>query len=211
MAPFANRFGRLRTLHMGLTIAIIGTIFSLLASPFESFFLLVLGRFIEAIGCSVGLVIASMMINDYYYANQAKSKFAILMIGVAIVPGIAVMIGGVLSQYISWQACFYFMLLYNIMLCALAFILPETKTDKELDSLKPRIILERYAKVLHNKPLLLFAAMIGCSTSFIYVFSTLGPFIGVKQIGLSPSLYGFVAMCPSIGLLIGELGIKCCH
>ena len=205
--PFANRFGRLITLHMGLAIAILGTIFSLLASPFESFTLLVLGRFIEAIGCSVGLVIASMMINDYYFPEQAKSRFAILMIGVAIVPGISVMIGGVISEYLNWQACFYFMLVYNVLLSIIAFILPETKKEKELDSLKPLIILDRYRKVLHNKPLLLFAAMVGCSVSLVYIFSTLGPFIGIKNIGLSASTYGLVAMLPNVGLLLGSLAL----
>ena len=203
--PFANRFGRLVTLHIGLVIAILGTIFSLLASPFESYTLLVCGRFIEAIGCSVGLVIASTMINDYYFPEQAKSRFAILMIGVAIVPGISVLIGGVISEYINWQACFYFMLLYNIILSIIAFVLPETKKEKELDSLKPLIILDRYRKVLHNKPLLLFAAMVGCSASLVYIFSILGPFVGIERIGLSASTYGLIAMFPNIGLLLGSL------
>ena len=134
-----------------------------------SFTVLVLGRFIEAIGCSVGLVIASMMINDYYFSEQAKSRFAILMIGVAIVPGISVMIGGVISESLNWQACFYYMLVYNVLLSIIAFILPETKKEKELDSLKPLIILDRYRKVLHNRPLLLFAAMVGCSVGLYFL------------------------------------------
>ena len=91
--PIANRFGRVKTLHIGLSIAILGTIFSILSSPFESFVLLLFGRFIEAIGCSVGLVISFTIINDFYYSHQARKIFAIFMVSAAIVPGIAIMIG----------------------------------------------------------------------------------------------------------------------
>lgn len=180
----------------------------MLASPFGVFHLLILGRFVEALGCSVGLVVGTTMINDFYFPEQAKSRFAVLMIGIAVVPGIAVMIGGILSQYFNWQACLYFMLAYNIILFAVAFVLPETKQEKELDSLKPRVILKRYKQVLHNRPLLIFAGMVGCSASLVYIFSSLGPFIGIQNIGLSASIYGLIAMIPNTGLLLGGVVIS---
>jgi DHA1 family bicyclomycin/chloramphenicol resistance-like MFS transporter len=108
--PIANRYGRKIGLYIGIAIATLGSLFSILSSPADSFTLLITGRFLEAIGSSAGLAISFAMINDFYFETQARKITGLLMLAFAIVPGVATAVGGILVQYIGWRACFYFLL-----------------------------------------------------------------------------------------------------
>lgn len=206
--PFANRFGRLNTLYGGLLIAMVGTLFSILASPTEDFGLLVFGRFIEAIGCSAGLVVSAIIINDYYPQKTVHKQFSVVIIGTAIVPGIAVFIGGFLTQRFHWQACFYFILGYNLLLFMAVPGLPETLQGRNKESLSPSTLFRHYKRLLANRELLIFGSIFGLSVSFVYVFASEGPFIAINTLHMSSATYGVVALIPSIGLFAGGLLLR---
>src|SRR3990167_8580547 len=114
--PLANRYGRKYAIYVGIVIATLGSIFSILSSPLNSFHLLVLGRFLEAAGSSAGLAVSVAMINDYYFEEDARRILGLLMLAFAIIPGIAIAIGGALVQFINWEACFYYLLIYGLLL-----------------------------------------------------------------------------------------------
>src|SRR3990167_443019 len=103
--PLANRYGRKIALYIGIAIATLGSVFSILSSPIESFSLLITGRLLEALGSSAGLAISFAMINDYYFEEQARKMTGLLMLAFAIVPGVATAVGGILVQYLGWRAC----------------------------------------------------------------------------------------------------------
>jgi len=202
--PFANRWGRKSALYIGVGIATLGSLLSILSSPFESFHLLLWGRFIEALGASAGLAVCFTVINDFYFPQQARRITAILMIAFAIVPGIAIAVGGNLTQYINWQACFYFLLFYGLMLIYPVFHLPETISQFDHRALHHKQILKNYSAVLHNKKLIGYSLLSGLSSANIYVFGAAGPFIGIHILHIAPALYGFLGLIPYIGVLLGS-------
>src|SRR4029078_3396446 len=61
--PLANRFGRKPAFFIGVFIATLGSLFSILSEPLQSFGLLIFGRVLEALGSSAGLVISFTIIN----------------------------------------------------------------------------------------------------------------------------------------------------
>src|SRR5579863_5021478 len=91
--PLSNRFGRKPAFFIGVFISTIGSIISIISEPLHSFTFLILGRLLEALGSSAGLVIAFTIISDHYYPEQARRVIAYLMLAFAIVPGVAVFIG----------------------------------------------------------------------------------------------------------------------
>lgn len=203
--PIANRYGRKIALYIGIFVASLGSLFSILSSPFESFPLLILGRFLEAIGSSAGLVISFAMINDFYYEAQARKISGLLMLAFAIVPGVATAVGGVLVQYFGWRACFYFLLVYGFVLYIPAFRLPETLTDKDLHATHIKSIFYNYKNNFFNKKLVGFACIAGFSSACIYVFGAEGPFIGIHILHTEPATYGFLSLLPFVGTFIGSL------
>src|SRR5262245_16122030 len=65
--PLANRFGRKPAFYIGIAIATVGSLISIASEPLHSFNALILGRLLEALGSSAGLVISFTVINDHYY------------------------------------------------------------------------------------------------------------------------------------------------
>src|SRR3990167_3264566 len=163
--PLANRYGRKFALYAGIIIATLGSLFSILSSPADSFTLLIIGRFLEAIGSSAGLAISFAMINDFYFEEQARKITGLLMLAFAIVPGVATAVGGVLVQYINWHACFYFLLIYGLVLLIPVYRLPETLSQKDLNATRVKNIFSNYVQKFLNKKLIGFACISGFSSA----------------------------------------------
>lgn len=203
--PIANRFGRKPAIYIGIVIATLGSIFSIVSAPLESFHLLVLGRFLEAVGSSAGLAISVAMINDFYFEEDARRIMGLLMLAFAIVPGIAVATGGILVQYLHWESCFYFLLLYGLLLILPTYRLAETNLTPDALALKYRHIFQNYWKQLHIKKLIGFSIAAGFSGACVYVFGAEGPFIGIHILHIQPAIYGILALTPYFGTLLGSV------
>lgn len=210
--PIANHLGRKPAFYVGIAIATLGSLFSIIASPIESFDLLITGRLLEALGASAGLVVCFTLINDFYYPKEARHITGFMMVAFAIVPGVAIAIGGVLTQYINWQACFYFLLLYGLLLLYPAVKMPETLRQRDPHALNMRHILKNYAKLFCNKKLVAYSLCSGFSTACIYVFGAEGPFIGIHLLHIEPATYGLLGLTPFIGTLLGcVINIRLTH
>lgn len=202
--PLANRLGRKKSLYVGIIIATLGSIFSILSSPTNSFWLLIIGRGIEALGMSCGLVVSYTIINDFYYPKQAKVIVSILMISFSIMPGIAVLIGGFIVDSLSWIYCFYFLLCYGTLLYLPAHFLPETLLERDSQALKMKTLTKRYKQALFDKNLIIYSLIYGLTACFSYVFAVEGPFIG-HNMGLTAGEYGVWGLIPYVGALLGAI------
>ena len=63
--PLANRFGRKTAFYIGIFVATIGSLISIISEPLHSFKFLIFGRMLEAFGSSAGLVISFTIISDH--------------------------------------------------------------------------------------------------------------------------------------------------
>ncbi len=203
--PIANRLGRKPAFYIGILIATLGSLFSILSSPVESFFLLIVGRLLEALGSSVGLVVCITLINDFYFPKEARHVTGLMIVAFAIIPGIAIAVGGILTQYIGWQGCFYFLFLYGLALIFPAVKMPETLSQPDVHALHYQKIFKNYAAIFKNTKLIGFSACSGFSSACIYVFGAEGPFIGIHLLNVLPATYGLLGLIPFLGTLIGCL------
>lgn len=203
--PIANRFGRKPAFYIGIAIATLGSLLSTLASPIYSFYLLIFGRFLEALGASAGLVVCFTLVNDFYYPKEAKRVISMMMVAFAIIPGIAVFIGGTLTEYLYWQTCFYFLLFYGLALLYAVYTIPETILNYDKTALNYKKLITNYKKLFLHKKFMGYSLCTGFSTACIYLFSAEGPFIGIHLLHISPGTYGILGLTPYIGTLLGTM------
>lgn len=203
--PLANRYGRKTTLYIGISLAIIGSLLCAFSGAAHSLGLLIFARFLQALGACVGLKISFTMIADSYEQTGATKMISRIMIAFAIMPGIAVAIGGWLTQMFSWESCFYFLALFGLLILGLSTRLPETAKSLDRHALKVASILEGYAVKFKNKRLVLSGLMMGCGSAVIYVFASKSPFIGISLIGLRPDIFGLYNLIPLVGMLFGAI------
>ena len=202
--PIAKRFGRKPAIYLGVTLSILGLFLTLFGGNNHSFSLFLLGRFLSALGSSVGMKISFTIIADAFEQAQATKKLSLATLAFAIAPGIAVGAGGFLTTYYGWQSCFYALIAYSCLVFILSLLLPETAPHLDKGALNLKNIKETYIRKLKNKKIVYSSLIMGCATAIIYLFSTLAPFLGINEIGLNPEEYGSMNLIPPLGLIAGS-------
>ncbi len=203
--PISNRFGRKPAIYMGISVAIVGCLLILLGGALHLFWLIMCGRFLEALGSCVGLKIAFTMIGDVYSQTAATKKLSYLTLAFAIVPGLAVAFGGLLTDQFGWMSCFYVLTVYSVILLILSTRLPETAEFKDLTALNLSKIRIGFLEQLKSRTLVTCALIMGGASSFVYLFASEAPFIGIEEIGLQAKEYGLLNFIPSLGMLVGAV------
>ena len=201
----SNRFGRKPALFFAITLTMMGTIFCISSANFSCFPLLIVGRFLMALGSSAGLTLSFSIITDCYNEERSRQITSYLMLAFAIMPGLSITLGGFLVTHFPWQACFYCILCYCAILFILIMVAPETCSQKDLASLDLRSLTSQYLKAFKNSFLVICALIAGCTTTFIYIFTTKAPFITIKFLHMSPSKYGMLNLIPSVGMVLGSI------
>lgn len=202
--PISNRFGRKKALYLGASVATFGSLLTTLGGELYIFWLIVIGRFIMALGCGVGLKIAFTIIADVYEKEEARQKLSSIILAFAITPGIGIAIGGFLTQYCGWQICFYFMTVYSLFMLFLSSFLPETCRKLDPEALNLNQIQRGLFGMFKNTRVILCGLMMGCGASVIYIFAAVAPFIGINILGLNPDTYGLFNFIPPMGMVAGS-------
>ncbi|HEY7053173.1 MAG TPA: MFS transporter, partial [Mycobacterium sp.] len=130
----ADRFGRRRTFHVGLTIFAVA---SLLCSVAPNIEMLIAARFLQAIGGSMLNPVAMSIITQVFTGRVERARAIGVWGGVVgISMALGPIVGGALIQYVDWRAVFWI----NLPICALAVLLtaifvPESKsaTMRDID------------------------------------------------------------------------------
>ena len=203
--PIANRYGRKKAIYVGIFIYLIATLICLFGIYINSLIVMTLGRFILALGASVGMIISFTIINDYYKPEQAKSIVSYTVLSYAFMPAIAIFVGGYITSQLSWVDCFYFYIFYGLLILFIGSLLPETLIKKDANAFNTRILIKKYYHGFLNKRIIIFALIFGIMSSPIYIMATDGPFIGINTIGLSAKVYSALFLVAYLGQFLGSL------
>lgn len=203
--PIANRFGRKVGLYWGISLQIVSSLLCILASPLHSFSLLLIGRFFLALGSGVGLKMTFTLVNECYTPVEASKKISYLMLAFAITPGLSVALGGFLVDRFGWESCFIAGAIYGIILLLLVRLLPETAKQLDVHAFSPKHLLAGYSAQFSRKALLMGGLLMGCCTSYIYLFAAIAPYLAINIFGYSSEQYGLANLLPPLGLIIGSL------
>jgi DHA1 family bicyclomycin/chloramphenicol resistance-like MFS transporter len=103
----SDRYGRRPVLLSGLGLFLIGSAVTLMAN---SITLLVLGRFVQAIGAGCGVTLVRAIAQDVYGRERLVKAIAYLTMAYTIGPMIAPLVGGVLIDAFGWRSVFGFAL-----------------------------------------------------------------------------------------------------
>ena len=89
--PLSDKYGRKPIMILGLCITLAGSILCYYASSIET---LIAGRFVQAFGGAVGLVLARAIVRDIYAADEAARVIATLVMVMVVIPMLSPALGG---------------------------------------------------------------------------------------------------------------------
>lgn len=197
--PLSDRYGRKPILLAGLAIFALGCLGMLWVR--DATLMLVL-RFIQAIGVCAAAVTWQAMVTDYYPAQRTNRIFATIMPLVGLSPALAPLLGSWLLVHLEWQAIFATLFAITLLLMLPAFRLkavvkPAGETPQKLTFMA----LLRSREYSGN--VLIYAA---CSASF-FAWLTGSPFI-LHEMGYGPTVIGLSYVPQTVAFLIGGYGCR---
>ncbi|MBX9704484.1 MAG: MFS transporter [Silvanigrellaceae bacterium] len=200
-APLANQYGRLKALRIGLVINLIGIIVCLIATRTDAYWFLIIGRLITALGAASGLACTFMLINEWLHESQRKTAMSYSVLSFALGIGLAVVIGGLITEYWNWQGCFWFLLVHGAIMLWGTKVFHETlATSKPIQLMT---ILKDYSAALSSSKLVIFSLVVSFCSAIAYCFSAAGPQIAHNLLSLSAAHYGYWNSLNIIGMLGG--------
>ena len=102
----ADRFGRRPILLSGMVIYAIGSVICLFSNDFNG---LLIGRFVQGLGCATGPVLARAVLRDLYSGRELGRMMSFAMIFFTAAPLLAPSIGVLLLGLGDWHLQFIFL------------------------------------------------------------------------------------------------------
>jgi DHA1 family bicyclomycin/chloramphenicol resistance-like MFS transporter len=191
-----DRFGRRPVMLSGFTLFVAASIACAVTTSLNQLILL---RFLQAVGVSVGTVASRAIVRDTRDVNQAAEAISYIVAAMGVAPIIAPMIGGWLSAVAGHQGIFLMTAVIGaFVLVGMHNKLPET-LDTDREPPKWRDWLDNYKYLLRSGPFLGYTLIFG----FIQ-----GSFFAFRAVGASLFASSFDMQAKTFGLVWGAMAIS---
>jgi DHA1 family bicyclomycin/chloramphenicol resistance-like MFS transporter len=198
----ADHFGRRPVLTGGLLIFLASTVGCALA---ESLPVLILFRFLQALGASSFLIIPRAIVRDLYGPSEMARILSYMATAMAVAPMLAPLAGGYLTTWFSWHAVFWAIAIYGlIVLGAFRFWVPESvpkRGDAGFD----------FGTLIRNKTALLadrrFTGLL-CTITFVscgmFAYVSGSAFVLIEHLHVRTDHFGYYYAVPVFGFIAGN-------
>lgn len=199
IGPISDKYGRRPLILWGLVIFLIATIGCIFAPSAEIFLAF---RVCQAVIASA-MVLSRAAVRDMFEQDKAASMIGYVTMGMAIVPMISPMFGGILDQIFGWHSNFWALFLLGGLTLWLAWSdLGETavKSGKTL----PQQFAE-YPELLTSPRFWGYSLAAGFCSGAFFAYLGGGPFVGSVVFGMSPFWVGIYFGAPALGYFFGNM------
>lgn len=185
IGPLSDRFGRRPVLHACLLIFLAATVGCMAAPNIEVFLAF---RMAQASVVS-GMVLSRAIVRDMVGPQRAASMIGYVTMGMALVPMIGPMIGGMLDEAFGWRSTFAVILGFGAAVLALIhFDLGETNSHRATSF---RAQFRGYPELVTSRRFWGYALTAASSSGAFFAFLGGGPYVASTVLGMAPSRVGF--------------------
>lgn len=200
--PLSDRLGRRPVLFGGLLLYIAASVACALSTGIGEF---LAARLVQGIGACVGPVVGRAVVRDCFDRQGAVRAFAFIGTAIALAPALGPLIGGFLQVWLGWQATFAFLVGYGVLMFWLvAARLDETIPARDAHATAPLRLLRNYLALLGNRHYLGYLMPSVCGFGGLFAYTAASPFLFVDGLGLTPDVFGSLAVFTVIGFAAGS-------
>ena len=199
--PLSDKYGRRPIMFVGIAITIIGSIFCWLA---DSITWLIVGRFIQAFGGAVGLVLARAIVRDVYGAEEAARVIATLVMVMVVVPMLSPALGGELLDRFGWESAFVVVAIASVIIFVFLIPgLPETLNDPvSFEGIGS--MLKTFLSLFESRAFCGYAFCVTFVSVVFFSFISAAPEIMVSVLNRPPTEYGYYFIMIPAGFMAGN-------
>ncbi|MCC5970638.1 MAG: multidrug effflux MFS transporter [Pararhodobacter sp.] len=184
IGPLSDRYGRRNVLLIAMGLFVLASIGTLLAPTAEAFLLF---RMAQAV-IATAMALSRAVVRDMVDEAQAASMLGYVTMGMAIVPMVGPVIGGVLDEILGWQANFAMLLVLGVLVMGLTWAdLGETANTRPA-SLMAQI--RDYPELFASPRFWGYVLSSSFASGVFFAFLGGAPFVGTVIYGLGPTVLG---------------------
>lgn len=195
--PITDRYGRKKPLYVGLGIY---TVASLVCAFTKSVEMLILFRFLQALGACSGLVIARATVRDLFSQQDTAKVFSLLMLIMGVAPIVAPLVGGYVSEFLGWRAIFILLALFSTLcLLAVIFIMPETHRPDGRVRIQDSVKI--YGRILRDRHYMGYALAAASAQAGMFAYVTGSSFVFIDLYKIPAEDFGWIFGANALGLI----------
>jgi DHA1 family bicyclomycin/chloramphenicol resistance-like MFS transporter len=199
--PMSDKYGRKPVMLAGLIVTLAGSLFCLYANSIET---LILGRFVQAFGGAVGLVLARAIVRDVYGAEQAARVIATLVMVMVVIPMLSPALGGELMHRFGWHSVFVVIAVLSVaLILLLGFNLPET-LENPVPFQGVTAMLGTFVTLFRSRAFCGYAFCVTFVSVVFFSFISAAPEIMVSVLNRPPTEYGYYFIMVPAGFMLGN-------
>ncbi len=201
--PLSDRFGRKPMMLVGLSLFVLASIACALAQSIE---VLILARFVQALGGSAGPVLGRAMVRDIHGPQESARVLSHIGSAMALAPAFAPILGGYMSVYLGWASIFWFLALVGFLGVSLLLLAIDETAPMEHRHPKPvKTIIGDYARLLRDPGYLGYTLTCTLTYAGLFAFISGSSFVIIEYFGISEQHFGLLFMLVCAGYISGTL------
>lgn len=196
----SDRIGRKPCVLGGIALFIIGCIGCYYSTSITQ---LMISRFIQALGGSIGSVVTQAITRDAFQGTALNKVYSTIGSAMCVFPAIGPVIGGQIAEHFGWSTIFLVLIAISASIGIIsAFRLPETHHPENRQSVS---ILNVITTLLRDQHVIGAGLIVGICNGMYFSYFAEGSFYLIKMLGLTPSQYGYSFIAIAIASMIGGI------
>lgn len=174
-----------------------------------SIMMLMMSRFVQAFGGSVGSVLGQALCRDSFCGPELFRVYASMSTALAAFPAFGPIVGGLIADNLGWVNIFLFLILFGLCVGFLIVtMLPETH---DVASRVKVSISDVFTSMIFNKRLMGLTLLVGAGNGMVFSYFAEGSFVLIDLLGMSASYYGMSFVLIATATMLGAITSKKLH
>ena len=200
--PLSDHYGRRPVLLGAVALAVVGSLIGALATGIE---MAIVGRVLQAMGGSAGIVLTRAIVQDVFPRERVASILGYVTAAMVVAPLVGPTIGGLVADTVGWRGNFAMVAgVAAIVWVAVLFRLPETLRARR-GVLSLGAITGDFGTLVACRAYMRYVAFGTLSQAAFFAFLAGGPFIVTQVYGRPAWEYGLYSAIMPLGFMLGSL------
>ncbi len=203
IGPLSDRHGRRPVLIAGLSLYVAASLLCAIAPGIE---LLIVARFLQALGCCSAIIIGRAIVRDAYAPEDSPRVIARASSWLSLAPLLGPILGSYLQVAFGWRAAFVALsLLSAVVLGAVLLRLPETNVHKNPRATEFGGLVANWRLVLGSREFWAHALPGALSYGSIFAFISGSSVVLIRVLNVPTEWFGYCFAFAVAGYLGGTI------
>jgi len=199
--PLADRYGRRPVLLGGLTLYTVASVMSTRSGSIDA---LIGWRALQGAAMAAAVTCARSIVRDLYQPHEGARVMSRALTGLGIIAMTSPIVGGIVVQWLHWQAALLVLALFGAAALALvALQYQETVPQRNPQATRLAPLLKNWSAVLTNPTFRAWVALLCCTFGGLFFLLAGSSFVFIEVLGSSRVAYGVILATSSLAYVAG--------